>query len=83
MPNPLINSVGGNQARTPAQAQNPMQFLGDFMKNPVSALRQAGFNVPDGMNNPQQIVNHLISNGQLSNGRLAQIQNMARLIGKR
>lgn len=72
MANPLINGA-------PRQ-QNPLQYLSQFMQNPVDALRQAGYTIPDGMNNPQQIVNHLINNGQIGNRKLAQVQNMAKLI---
>lgn len=80
MANPLINNVAQQTTSVP---QNPMQYMGQFMKNPIGALRQAGYNIPDGMSNPQQIVNHLINNGQLNNSKLAQLQNMARMMGRR
>lgn len=81
MANPLINNVAQQATQNPMQLVG--QYMGQFMRNPVGALRQAGYQIPDGMNNPQQIVNHLINNGQLNNSKLAQLQNMARMMGRR
>ena len=78
--NPLMNKQTAQQSQMPT---NPMQLMGHFMQNPVGALRQAGFNIPDGLNDPRQIVNHLINNGQLNNSRLSQLQNMARMFAKK
>lgn len=52
--------------------------LNELKKDPVSVLKQAGYNIPSGMNDPRQIVQHLLQSGQVGNGRLAQIQQMAR-----
>lgn len=57
--------------------QSPMQMLSQLRSNPAGMLRQAGFNVPDGMNNPQQIINHLLQSGQVNQGRLNMAQQMA------
>lgn len=57
---------------------NPMQMLNQLKQNPAAVLRQAGFNVPDGMSNPNQIIQHLLTSGQINQGRLMQAQNMAR-----
>ena len=35
---------------------NPMQMLLQIKQNPSAVLRQAGLNIPSGMNNPQQII---------------------------
>lgn len=82
MANPLIRNVA-QQATAQNVPPNPMQYMGQFMQNPVGALRQAGYSIPDGLTDPRQIVDHLINNGQLNQGRLAQLQNMARMIGHR
>ena len=58
--------------------QNPMQMLSQLRSNPAGMLRQAGYNVPDGMNSPQQIINHLLNSGQVNNSRLNMAQQMAR-----
>lgn len=83
MANPLIKTMPNTAGvRNPAP-QNPLQYLGQFMQNPLGALRTSGYSIPDGMNDPRQIANHLISSGQLGRGKLGQLQQMARLIGKR
>ena len=73
--NPLM---GNNSVRQ----VNPMQLMSQFMKNPVGALRQAGYSIPDGMSDPRQITNYPINNGQLNSGKLSQLQKMAQMIQK-
>ena len=55
---------------------NPLSMLQQLKQNPAEMLRQAGFNVPPNVTNPQQIVNHLLQSGQVSNAKLAQAQQM-------
>lgn len=78
--NPLMNNKHSPQTN---YARNPMQFMDSFMKNPLGALRQAGYEIPNGMNDPKQIVNHLINNGQLGGSKLGQLKNMAQTILKK
>lgn len=70
--NELYNLIGN---------QNPManlqNALAQVRQNPVAILKQAGLNIPNGMNNPQQIINHLLQTGQVDQARLAQAQQMA------
>ena len=61
--------------------QNPAQALQQIKSNPVNFLKQAGFSVPDGVNNPQQIINHLLQSGQVQQSRYAQVMQM--ISGKR
>ena len=83
MSNPLI-SPAQSQGRPQAVApQNPLQYMTQFMQNPLGALRASGYSIPDGINDPRQIANHLISSGQLGRGKLGQLQNMARMIGRK
>lgn len=63
-----------------APQTNPMQALQQLQQNPAAMLRQKGLNIPDGMTNPQQIVQHLVQSGQVSNGRLQQVMQM---VGRR
>lgn len=56
--------------------QNPQQILQQLQQDPVGMLKQKGLTIPQGMTNPQQIVNHLISSGQVPNARLQQIMQM-------
>ena len=61
-------------------APNALNALQQIKANPSAVLRQRGMNVPDGMTNPQQIVQHLLNSGQISNGRLQAVMQM---MGKR
>lgn len=82
--NPLVNKSQTMPTQaTQAARPNPMQFMGQFMQNPLGALRQAGYNIPNGMNDPRQIVNHLINNGQLGGAKLNQLRGLTQMIGKK
>lgn len=76
-------SIFQQLGQTPQQGGNPMQMLSQLRSNPVGMLKQAGYNIPDGMTNPQQIVNHLLNSGQVNNGRLNMAQQMAQQFGRR
>lgn len=65
----LFESLGQRQI-TP---QDAMQQL---RANPEQMLKQAGLTIPAGMNDPQQIVNHLMQSGQVSSPRLQMAQRM-------
>ena len=49
----LFDSMGGNQMNLP-------QMIQQIRANPAQILRQRGLNIPANMNNPQQIVQHLV-----------------------
>ena len=66
----LFNQLGGNAP------QNPTQIISQLRANPAAMLKQRGLNIPDGMNDPQQIINHLIQTGQINNSRLQMAQQM-------
>ena len=63
---------GGNMPRV-----NPMQMLQQLRQNPAQMLRQAGLNVPDNLNDPNQIIQHLMNSGQISQQRYEQARQMA------
>jgi hypothetical protein len=69
MNNPMM---GGGMPR-----MNPMQMLQQLRQNPVQMLRQAGLNVPDNLNDPNQIIQHLMNSGQISQQRYEQARQMA------
>lgn len=69
----LFNNLGN-------PAGNPLAMLQQLKNNPVQMLSQAGYSVPANITNPQQIVNHLLQSGQISNGKLAQAQQMLRTL---
>ena len=69
--NELYNLIGN---------QNPManlqNALAQVRQNPVAILKQAGLNIPNGMNNPQQIVQHLLQSVHVPNARYQQALQM-------
>lgn len=60
----------------PQQPMNPMQRLQALKQNPASVLQQAGMNIPQGMNNPTQIIQYLLQSGQVQQNRYNQILSM-------
>ena len=63
---------------------NPMQMgqmLQSLRNNPLSFLASKGFNVPQGINNPQQMVNHLVNSGQVNQNAINQAMQMANMMG--
>lgn len=62
---------------------NPQQALAQLREDPAGTLKAAGLNIPAGLNNPQQIVNHLLQSGQVSNQRLQMAQRMMGMFGRR
>lgn len=65
------------------QQRNPMQMLQQLRSNPVNVLKQAGYNIPNGMNNPQQMVNYLLQSGQVPQFKYQQaMQAFSRIMRK-
>lgn len=48
-----------NQQLLQAIRQNPRAYVSQLKQNPAGFLRQFGYNVPDGMNDPMQIIQRL------------------------
>jgi len=71
-------SIFDSLGNAPQTQGNPMQMLSQLKSNPVSMLKQAGYIVPEGLNGPQEIINHLLNSGQINNSRLNMAQQMAR-----
>ena len=55
---------------------NPQQMLAQIKSNPAGVLKQRGLNIPDGMTNPQQIIQHLVSSGQVPQSRYMRAMQM-------
>ena len=51
-------------------------LLQQLMQNPVQTLMQAKYNVPQGMNDPNAIIQHLLSTGQVSQERINSLMQM-------
>ena len=60
---------------------NIMQMLPQFKQNPMAFLQSARFNVPANLNNPNDILNHLIQSGQVNQQQLDYAQQMAQMLG--
>ena len=54
---------------------NMFNMLQGMMQNPLSIISQR-FNIPQGMNNPQDIVNHLLKTNQISQQQLNNAMQM-------
>lgn len=59
--NPLLSSI---------------QMLNWIRQDPAAVLKQAGMNIPSGMNDPQQIIQHLLQSGQVPQARYQQAMQM-------
>lgn len=62
---------GGNMPR-----MNPMQMVQQLQANPIQFLQRAGFNVPSNLNSPNDIIQHLMNSGQISQQRYEQARQM-------
>lgn len=57
---------------------NPLAMLQQLKANPMQFLMQRRFNIPQGMaTDPQQILNHLVQSGQISQQQINQAYQMA------
>ena len=57
---------------------NIMQMFQTFMQNPAQMLAQRGINIPQQMaNDPDAIMRHLMSTGQMNQAQYNQAQQMA------
>ena len=54
---------------------NIFEVMNMFQQNPLSML-QKRFQIPNGMNNPDEIIQHLVNSGQVSQNTLNQIMQM-------
>lgn len=59
---------------------NPLAMLNDIKNNPAQFLATRGVNIPQGMNNPNDILNHLMSTGKVSQGQYNKAMNMAQML---
>lgn len=62
-----------------AMRQNPMQLLQELRANPMQFLRLAGYNVPGNLNSPNDIIQHLMSSGQVSQAQYNKAREMAKM----
>lgn len=60
---------------------NIMQMLTQFKQNPMAMLQQAGLNVPNNINDPQAMIEHLMKSGQITQQQYDQARQMAQMFG--
>lgn len=70
----IFDNVGRPNA--PNVFSNAQSALQQIIHNPAGVLKQRGLSIPAGMNNPQQIINHLVQSGQVPQNRLTQALQM-------
>lgn len=61
----------------PMMGMNPMQMIQQLKANPMQFLQRAGFNVPQNLNDPNAIIQHLMNSGQITQQRYEQARQMA------
>lgn len=72
--NPLFEAMGN----TPSMAQ----MLQQLKANPMAVLGKR-FNLPQGMSNPNDIIQHLVQTGQVSQERVNAAYQQAQRMGMR
>lgn len=85
----LYDRLGGQRQqiapqRVPQRApqvpqQTPQQIIAEIKRDPRGALAQANLDIPEGMTDAEQVLNHMLTSGQLN--RPAQ-QMAMRLLGR-
>lgn len=61
----------------PMMGMNPMQMIQQLKTNPIQFLQRAGFNVPSNLNSPNDIIQHLMNSGQVSQDAYNKARQMA------
>lgn len=58
---------------------SPINMLNQLKSNPTEFLAKRGINIPDGMNDPNDIIKHLMDTGKVSQAQYNNAMNMARM----
>lgn len=61
----LFDSLGGKQQQQKQQPLTREQAMQQIQADPRAVLSRCGLNVPDGVNDPQQMVSYLFRSGQI------------------
>ena len=69
MPNPLYQQL------QQTQPNNPLSMLAQFRQNPLAVLSQK-YNIPQGMNDPNQILQHLLNTNQVTQDQVNRVMQM-------
>lgn len=55
---------------------NIIGMLNALTQNPLQFLAQRGLNIPNNINDPQAIIQHLLNSGQITQEQVKQAQQM-------
>ena len=58
---------------------NPMQMLQNLQQNPMQFLKDMGLSIPANMTSPNDIIQHLMSSGQVSQAQYNKAREMAKM----
>ena len=58
---------------------SPFNMLNQLKSNPSDFLAKRGINLPEGMNDPNDIIKHLMDTGKVSQAQYNNAMNMARM----
>lgn len=61
---------------------NMLQMLAQIKSNPMAVLGQR-FNLPQNLNNPNDIIQHLLNTGQVSQAQVNQAMQIKNMFGNR
>jgi len=68
MPSPLYQQFQ-------PQGNNMLNMIAEYKKNPMAILNKR-FNIPQGMNTPEEIIQHLLNSGQVSQEQVNRVMQM-------
>lgn len=81
MANPLLNGTNVKAPDPFGSMQNMMGQFQNFMGNPMQYMLQQRLNIPQNlMQNPQAAIQHLLSNGTMSQQQFQALQQVAQRI---
>lgn len=74
----IFDRLGGQQPQQRQQITPQMMRteMGRIQADPGAYLKQRGFNIPGGMNDPKKITQYLLQSGQVGGCRLQQVMQM-------
>lgn len=82
----LFDRIGGQRGGIPQpqptqqMQQTPQQIIAQIKHDPTATLAQAGIDIPQGMTDAEQVLNHMLNGNQLKPG----VRQMAlRMLGRR
>lgn len=75
----IFDRIGGQRGGIP-QNQSPQQIIAQIKRDPTATLAQAGIDIPQGMTDAEQVLNHMLNGNQLKPGVR---QAALRMLGRR